>query len=354
MNSDKPSEFISEGSNNQFNLSILRITALWAFSESALGGILHALTIPLRGIFINAAAVLFISLIALFSRSSKDILKSTLIVILIKALVSPHSPLTAYFAVSVQGLVGYLLFLNKNFFRISAFLLGVITLFFSGVQKIIVLTVLFGNNLWKSIDIFIKQVINEFLSLGLNPDIHYGFFLIGIYILIHLIAGVIIGYYAGRLPSRLEKIYDQFVSIKFDNEIADLPKKEKKGKKKSWLLHPTGLVIISILFVLLVYSYFNPYISEIASVDILIMLLRSILLTVIWYTLLAPFVMKMFQKFITGKKTFYSNEIDEILTMFPQFKKIVGFTWKDSQNYKGLKRINYFLSTSFYYLLLSK
>ncbi|MEJ2105043.1 MAG: hypothetical protein P8X47_10770 [Ignavibacteriaceae bacterium] len=33
------------------HLSILRITAIWAFSESAFGGILHALSIPLRGIF---------------------------------------------------------------------------------------------------------------------------------------------------------------------------------------------------------------------------------------------------------------------------------------------------------------
>lgn len=86
------SKILLTENNNTQTLSVLRITALWAFSESAFGGILHALTVPLRGIFINAAAVLFISLIALFSKSSKEILKSTLIVILIKALVSPHFP----------------------------------------------------------------------------------------------------------------------------------------------------------------------------------------------------------------------------------------------------------------------
>lgn len=87
-------------------ISILKINALWAFSESTFGGILHALKIPMRGIFLNAAAVLFISMIAYFSKNSKEILKSTLAVILIKASVSPHSPLTAYFAVAVQGLIG--------------------------------------------------------------------------------------------------------------------------------------------------------------------------------------------------------------------------------------------------------
>lgn len=335
-------------------IPVLRITAIWAFSESAFGGILHALTIPFRGIFINAAAVLFMSLIALFSKNSKEILKSTVIVILIKALVSPHSPLTAYFAVSVQGFVGYLLFLNRSYFKFSALMLGIITLFFSGIQKIVVLTVLFGNNLWKSINIFVKQIANEFLSLGLHPDIHYGVLLIGIYVFIHLTAGMLIGIYAGRLPNRLERFYNQFTPISFENDDLDLPKKEKKGKKKSWLLRPSGIIIISILLVLLIYTYFNPYDSELAFIDVVIMLIRSIVLTLIWYSLLAPFVKKFFQKLISGKKAFYSEEIDEILNMFPHFKKIIGYSWKASQRLNGLNRIKYFLSTSFYYLLLSK
>jgi hypothetical protein len=335
-------------------LSVLRITALWAFSESAFGGILHALTIPLRGIFINAAAVLFISLIALFSKCSKEILKSTLIVILIKALVSPHSPLTAYFAVSIQGFVGYLLFLNKNFFRTSALLLGMITLFFSGIQKIVVLTILFGNNLWESINIFIKQVANKFLSLDLHPDIHLGSFLIGIYVFIHLIAGALIGVYAGSLPKKLDEYSEKIKKIKFEDTLSEIPKKVKRHKRKSWLMRPTGIIILAILFIILIYSYYSPYKSEIASVDIIVMIIRSILLTILWYTILAPFVRKIFQKFISGKKFFYSEEIDEILNLFPQFKNIVGFTWKESETLKGLKRIKYFLSISFYYLLLSK
>ena len=342
------------GTDKTQTISVLRITALWAFSESAFGGILHALTIPLRGIFINAAAVLFICLIALFSKSSKEILKSTLIVILIKALVSPHSPLTAYFAVGVQGMIGYLVFINKNFFRTSALLLGIITLFFSGIQKIVVLTILFGNNLWKSINIFVKQIANEFLSLGFNPDIHYGFLLIGIYVFIHIIAGIFIGFYAGALPKRLDEYSDKINEIDFGLPLSEIPKKVKRGKKKSWLRRPTGIIILAILFFILIYSYFNPYKSDIASVEIIIMLIRSIALTVLWYALLAPFVRKMFQKFISGKKSFYSEEIDEVLNLFPHFKKIAGYTWKESQSLKGIKKIKYFLSTSFYYLLLSK
>ena len=208
-------ESISENNINDYNISVLKITALWAFSESAFGGILHALVIPFRGLFISSAAVLFISLIALFSKSSKDILKSTLIVILIKALVSPHTPLTAFFAVSIQGLVGYLIFLPKKFFRISAFVLGILILFFSGVQKIVILTVLFGNTLWKSINIFTKQVLNEYLNIGINESVNYGYLLILAYVSIHIAAGIFIGFYAGLLPKKINKYARQLPATIF-------------------------------------------------------------------------------------------------------------------------------------------
>ena len=168
-------------------LSILKITALWAFSESAFGGILHALTIPLRGLFISSAAVLFISLIALFSKSSKEILKATLIVILIKALVSPHSPLIAYLAVSLRGVLGFLFFSAKKFYRLSALLLGLLVLFFSGIQKIVVLTILFGNMLWESLDLFIDQVSAEIFRVN-HPNLNYGYIPIAAYVLLHLAA----------------------------------------------------------------------------------------------------------------------------------------------------------------------
>ena len=343
------------GNDNQdYQISILKITALWAFSESAFGGILHALTIPLRGIFISSAAVLFISLIALSSKSSKEILKSTLIVILIKALVSPHTPLTAYFAVSMQGLLGYLLFITKNFYRSSALILGILTLLFSGMQKIVVLTVLFGNTLWKSINIFIKQVLNKFLSMGLNPDIHYGYLLIGLYVSIHIAAGVFIGFYAGNLPKKIRFYSKQIPVTIFEESENDVPHKDKKKKKKSWMLRPTGIIILTISIVVLIFSYLYPSAKDITAFEIIIMLVRSIVLTVLWYAILAPIVKRLFQKYLAGKKSAYAKDIDEIMNMFPQFRKVVSYCWKNSSDKKGLKRIHYFLSTSFYYSLLSK
>ena len=333
-----------------YQISILKITALWAFSESAFGGILHALAIPFRGIFINGAAVLFISLIALFSKNSKEILKSTLIVMLIKALVSPHTPLTAYFAVSIQGLLGYLLFLSKSFFRISTLLLGILTLFFSGIQKIIVLSLLFGNTLWKSINIFVKQISKEFFGLSVNSDLNFGLILIGIYISVHVVSGIFIGFYAGMLPQKINFYRNQIPKDLLLETVEQIPKKVKK--KKNWLLRPTGVIIIFISISVLIYSYISPSTSEIRSSEIVIMLIRSVTIMIIWFTLIGPIVRKLFQKFLSGKKSFYAKEIEEIMQLFPMFKKVVSYCWKNSSDKNGIKRLRKFLSTSFYYLLL--
>lgn len=331
-------------------ISILKITALWAFSESAFGGILHALSIPLRGIFINSAAVLFISLIALFSKNNKEIIKSTFIVLLIKLLVSPHTPLTAYFAVSIQGLLGYLLFTPKKFYKLSAFVLGILTLFFSGIQKIVVLTLIFGNTLWKSINVFIKQISKEFFSIDIN-NINYGYLLISVYILIHIIAGVFIGLYAGNLPSKLVKYKNVIpVDIIF-NSNDDLPNKDKR-KKKNWFLRPTGILIVALSLSLFIYSYISPHSLEIGSNEIIVMLIRSIVITVTWLLVIGPIVKKTFQKYLEGKKSIYADEINSIMDLFPQFKKVVSYCWKNSSDKTGIKRIRKFLSTSFYYLLL--
>jgi hypothetical protein len=333
-----------------YHISIFKITALWAFSESAFGGILHALAVPFRGIFINGAAVLFISLIALFSKSNKEILKSTLMVLIIKALVSPHTPLTAYFAVSIQGLLGYLFFLPKSFFRISTLLLGVFTLFLSGFQKIIVLTLVFGNTLWKSVNVFIQQISKDFLSIKINSDIQYGYIIVLVYLAIHIIAGVFIGFYAGLLPSKINRYKNE---IPRDLFLQDQEELFLKRKKKSWLLRPSGILIFSILLILLIYSYISPSSLGIRSNEIIVMLIRSITIMLIWFLLIGPIVRKLFQKYLSPKKSFYAKEIGEIMELFPRFKKIISFCWKNSSNKKGFKRIHYFLSTSFYYLLLS-
>ena len=97
--------------DDNIKLSVSKLIALWAFSESALGGILHAFQFPFSGILLAGFAVTIICAIGYYSeKPSADILYGTMIAIAVKLTLSPHSPVTAYIAVAFQGFCGLVFF----------------------------------------------------------------------------------------------------------------------------------------------------------------------------------------------------------------------------------------------------
>jgi len=226
-----------------------------------------------------------------------------------------------------------------------------LVLFFSGIQKIIILTILFGNTFWESIDIVIKQVTKELFNM-VHPGVNYGYLLIVAYILLHLVAGLFIGLYAGKLPQKINHYKNNIPSSIESKNSEEIPRREKR-KKKSWILRPSGIFVVVISIVVIILSYLSPELENNVAMSVIIMLIRALAITLVWYALLAPFVKKYFQKFIAKRKSEYTKELEEIMSMFPKFRIIVNNCWKLSGDKKGIKRISSFLSTSFYYLLLS-
>ncbi|MDX5320402.1 MAG: hypothetical protein LPK45_04875, partial [Bacteroidota bacterium] len=77
-----------------------RLIALWGLAESGLGGYMHAMKIPFTGIFVGGSAVIILSLLASLSEKRfQTLLRATLVVLLIKFTVSPHTSPFAYIAV---------------------------------------------------------------------------------------------------------------------------------------------------------------------------------------------------------------------------------------------------------------
>lgn len=345
--------------NSVFNkdfVTVSRITALWAFSEAALGGVLHALKIPFTGLFIGGAAVIFLSLIANFASRKSIIIQATLIVILIKGVVSPYTPLNAYFSVFFQGALAYVLFSIIPSNKISSFLLGVITLSFSAFQKVIVLTVLFGNTLWESIDTFGHYVSSEFLMNNSSTDFQLSWLLIGAYGSIHLFGGIVFGITAGRTPKWIlnnvdeAKKYNELLLGK-DEKINLQP--DRKKKKKAWWKRKSTIVIGLFSVSMITISYLNPQLDDNLAFHILIMLIRSILITYIWFGLLSPILIKWVKKYLLQKKSEYSKEVNQILTLFPYFKGIINFSWEETKGEKNYKRVIPFLKNSFILLLIA-
>ncbi len=329
-------------------LKIRRITALWGFSEAAFGGVLHALNLPFRGLFISGAAVIFISLIAYNSTNKNQIIKAAVTVILIKALVSPHSPATAYLAVFMQGLMGYILFYYKRFFKISALLLGLSAGFFSAFQKLLVLTILYGNTLWESIDIFINFMVSQFTMTKIS-EYRYSYLLIAVYAAVHTTGGIVSGLLAGRIPDKINKMN---VSIKQDLKLEDnqLLNPQKKAKRK-WWRRASSILIMLLSSFLVILSYITPYIGRDTAADVIIMVARSFLVMFIWYSFLSPLVLKLLNKILKKRQHQYSAELSEMIGLFPQFRSIISYIWLKTSSLKGVKRIIDFLKYSFIILL---
>jgi len=336
-------------------VTVSRITALWAFSEAALGGVLHALKIPFTGLFIGGTAVIFLSLIAHFASRKSIIIQATLIVILIKGMVSPYTPLNAYFSVSLQGIIAFVLFSILPNIRIASFLLGIVTLTLSAFQKIFVLTLVFGTTLWESIDAFGDYVTSEFL-MSYSHNLQLSYILIGIYGSIHILGGIIFGITAGRAPNWIYKNKDKAekyneLLLRKDEKLNLQP--DQKKKRKVWWKKKSTIFIGLFSVIMITISYLNPQLDNNLVFKIFIMLLRSIIITYIWFGLLSPVIIKWFKKYLLKKKSEYSKEINQILALFPYFKGIINFSWEETKTKKNYKRIIPFLKNTFILLLMA-
>jgi hypothetical protein len=332
--------------------SVERVTALWALSEAALGGALHAFKIPFTGLFIGGSAVLFITLIFFLSEKRGAILKATILVMIVKALVSPHSPINAYISVAFQGICGEILFALIKNRKLAALLLGILSLLQSAFQKIFVVTLVFGKSIWEAIDLFGDFVIHQVFALPQNDEmISVSIILISAYIGLHLIGGVFFGIWASRLAGQVT------TEIQNSSEIYRLPINEKnvphlpvKSARRIWK-KISLILIFSILLFILIYSYLHPGYEKNTGYNVMIMIIRSIVIMLIWIHLIGPFLLRKLRHYLNDKEMKYKAEVENILAILPLLRVSVRKSWQISVKYPRMIRLYFFMRTLIIYIL---
>jgi nucleoside-triphosphatase THEP1 len=316
---------------NPVPLIYYRLIALWVLNEAMLGGIIHGLKIPVSGLIVGSCAVVCICLIAWYVPVKGAIIKATIIVAVFKMMLSPQSPPPAFIAVFFQGLLGELLFWNRRFFKLSCLLLAVLALVESGLQRILVLTIIYGNDLWK--------VINDFIN-GLTKQktaANYSLLIGGGYVLLHLITGLVAGWWASILPGRITKWSKEEGNkiIITNNTDATLPIKSKRRKRIR-----KGLLIVWIILVLLyIQSYFKIGTPLLPSHISLKILLRSIIIVLSWYFIIGPLLKQILHYWLQKKKTRSQQDIEQVLQLLPATQQLVALSWRRTTGKKGWKRI---------------
>ena len=317
-----------------------RITALWALSESMLGGILHGLKIPITGILVGGLAVVYICLLAYYSSSRKDILTATILVMLIKGLLAPHSPFGAYFAVFFQGTMGWIIFSSIPSFRFGAIVLGLINLLESALQKLIVTTIVFGKDVWVALDEFIAYVLGQF---GVENQ-QYLWTVLAIYLGIYSIAGLFFGWIGGSIPSKIAHYRSQYPELIFNSTY--IPTDENISPKKKSRRKKLGKKLIiwiwAILLILLLMPFFNPDLELLPQQRIVQLLIRSFLVIAGWLFVAGPFLMKIFKNWMRKRQSVMSKDISHVLGLMPETKWIVKESWHQAKKQTKFNQFTYF------------
>jgi len=320
----------------------LRITALWAFSEAFLGGILHGLKVPFAGLFLALIAALCMTIIASATVKKGELIKATLLVLAVKFLLSPHTPLPAYLAVFIQGLVGELLFLNRKMLKPSAFLLSVFCLTYSAFQHLLVLTILFGNEWWKAVDIFLNKITKSFV----NGTYQYSYYIIIIYFSCYFLAGIVGGILNLKIIQKIKKggdpdlfkIWNEQYSIAggFDSTASKSPKKKRRF-----------LVIIGVLaFMIMVISYLPFFKAGFSKNSITELVLRAIVILIVWNLFLTPLLRKGIKKWFDKYQQKNKSSLQQIVALLPEIRRILQASWKFSDHSNKWIRVKNFISIS--------
>jgi hypothetical protein len=319
--------------------AIQRLTALWAFTESGLGGIMHALQIPFTGLLVGGMAVIMISLIAeMAGHNYKQVLKSAMVVLIVKAMVSPYTPFPAYIAVSFQALLGYGLFslLKVNFFSIA--LLSTIAMLESALQKLLILTLFFGESLWKAMDSMIALLAGQFGGIVSNGS----YWIVGIYLVIYLASGFFIAWLAYRTIVSFKSGNSTFhldTSIEADVDFIKIKKTgSKKSYKKLWVLIALMLGLSATLFF---FAADNEQ-GWLAVAKTISWTLSAIL---IWFMLIGPLFTKTIQRLLQKKESRYSDEVLRTLSFLPVLRQLTALVWQQSKLHRGFKRWSFFFAT---------
>jgi len=316
--------------------AVERLTALWALNEAGLGGLIHALRVPFTGIVVGSTAVVLIALIAFFAeRRGRAILKATVVVLLIKAAASPHTPLPAYASVAFQGVSGAVLFGLLPSIRAGAMLLGLLALWQGAVQKLLIMTILYGRSLWESVDAVGRWIL-ERMGAGEGAGSPTGWFLF-FYLGYYTVAGLATGWLAGVLPT---EILHGLRHPPPSDPAPPVTLPQPTARRPWWRRTPfkAGVVILLLWLALL---WMHP--GQEGWARGLRVFLRAAIVLGIWMLVVRPIGLALFRRFRRREQDRYGADVSRALEQFPALKQAAAVAWRHSAGCRGFRRWRIFL-----------
>ncbi|MFN8281084.1 MAG: hypothetical protein U0V49_12470 [Saprospiraceae bacterium] len=317
---------------------IFRLTALWAMNESGIGGFLHLFHFPFSGIILTGLSVMLVTLICHYGNLDWKVLsRSLILVLIIKLSLSPHTSFTAYLAVSIQAIICFFVYRTIGINQISILLSCVLTFLESALQKIIVLTIFFGQRMYEVFDEFVNQYLGknlEFIGMGAS-SIAFSF-----YIAVYLIAAVVSALYINYLYRRM--ISGDIGEITFFSQSTSQVTVTNNHPKFKY-----GIISLFVFFIAIVIMMFLT--GKESFIEIY--LLRTLLILAIWFLFVIPIIKYLMSRYFDKYRVVYKDQIASIINFFPSLISLVRLSMDALKSYVWYLRPIKFFEFLLYRLL---
>lgn len=322
------------------NKSVIdKLTALWALNESGLGGFLHVFSTPFTGLIVGGISILMISLIAFYAENKwQAIIKALVVVLIIKMAVSPYSPVGAYVAVGFQGILGAFLFSKFSCKGATLVVFGVLTFLESALQKLVILTVLYGTAFWEAVDIYgqwVQTKLQLFMASSTSSV------LIAVYLSVYALCGILAGLFIRSIVDILASKQQEDFYINSDDKDIDMLKYKPKVRSKRKLI---WIWLVTVAVLVIAFGILGD--SLLGWKKAVYILLRSLLILMLWYLVVGPLILKVVQSYLVKKKSQYQQDISNTMDLLPYLTPIIRQSWKETSHLKGYTRFKFFVANS--------
>jgi hypothetical protein len=280
------------------------LTALWAFVESGLGGVLHAFHLPFTGIVLGGFSVLIISLLA--NRSQvivRDVLLALLTVAAIKAIANPLTSPFAYIALTFQALWGALIYSICRQCTWAHLLFAIGAMLESAAQQLLTATLLAGKAFWVAMQGLSEIVCKIF---HIQSSSHPNFTLVYIYLGIFCAWGLLLGLWLRKLPAQLHARLELYKGLLTESRQQVLVPKSRR--RYPWIVLGAALFLIT--------SFAMPIAAFKASV--ITFTIRAVCAILIWRYFIIPLWSPLMAKWSAQyfKKNHHASEVKAYMPWF--------------------------------------
>jgi hypothetical protein len=156
---------------------------LWGLSESTLGSFLHLVRLPLSGLILSAIALVIILIARTYNNTRGSTFLMGLVAALIKLVGLSITKIGPMVGIIMEGALAELVFLLLGPRKTGFVLTGLVIALYPIAQSLLTKTILFGAD-------FVPLLLETAQGISNRFGYQAGWWLVGLYFLIHIVIGL--------------------------------------------------------------------------------------------------------------------------------------------------------------------